>query len=99
LNETNIKILYAKNGKKAVEYFSVNKDIDLIIMDVRLPEMSGIEATKLMREIKPDIPVIAQTAFAMEEDRARAKAAGFDEYLVKPLNRKDFLRIVSKYLG
>ena len=99
LSSTNANILYADNGRKAVDIFSENTDIDLIIMDIRLPELSGIEATLEIRKQNPDIPVVAQTAFAMEEDRLMAKTAGFNEFMVKPLNKNEFLNTLTKYLG
>lgn len=99
LSKTRANILFADNGRKAVDIFSENTDIDLIIMDIRLPELSGIEATLEIRKQNPDIPVVAQTAFAMEEDRLMAKTAGFNEFMVKPLNRNEFLNTLRKYLG
>lgn len=99
LSTTNVNILYADNGRKAVATFSENIDIDLIIMDIRLPGLSGIEATIEIRKMNPEIPVVAQTAFAMEEDRLKAKTAGFNEFMVKPLDRDEFLKTLAKYLG
>ncbi|MFW5819797.1 MAG: PAS domain S-box protein [Bacteroidota bacterium] len=99
LSSTGITIVYADDGRKAVDLFSDNPDIDLIIMDIRLPELNGIEATLEIRKKNPEIPVIAQTAFAMEDDRIMAKTAGFNEFLVKPLNKADFLKTLAKYLG
>ncbi|MFW5821479.1 MAG: ATP-binding protein, partial [Bacteroidota bacterium] len=98
LARTGVKIIYADNGEKAVKIFSENPDTDAVIMDIRLPELNGIEVTKLIREVRPDIPVLAQTAFAMEEDRLMARSAGFNEFMVKPLNKNEFLKILAPYL-
>ncbi len=97
LADTKVTILYAENGEKAVEVFTENADIDLVVMDIRLPKISGIEAARMIRENNPEIPIIAQSAFAMEEDKLLIKTAGFDEFLVKPLDKKEFLKVLSRF--
>lgn len=98
LSKTKAEIIWAKNGREAVELFKANPGIDLILMDLQMPEMNGYEATRLIKQINPDVPVIAQTAFAMSEDRSKALDAGCDEYLAKPIRSKDLLNLVEKFL-
>ena len=63
-----------------------------------MPEMNGYEATQIIKTENPDIPIIAQTAFAMSDDREKALEAGCDDYLAKPIKSKDLLKIVEKYI-
>lgn len=98
LSKINAQIYWAKNGQEAVDIFRQEKDIDLILMDLQMPEMNGYEATQLIKGEYPEIPIIAQTAFAMSDDREKALDAGCDDYLAKPIKSKDLLNIVEKYL-
>jgi PAS domain S-box-containing protein len=96
--ETGAKILHASNGREAVELFKANPQIKLILMDIKMPEMDGFEATKLIKQINPAIPVIAITAYAMSGDEDRIIAAGCDGYLSKPINRKRLLEKISEFI-
>ncbi len=99
LNKIKAKIFWAKNGKEAVDIcLDGNEPIDLVLMDLQMPEMNGYEAAQEIKKIKPDLPVIAQTAFAMSDDRDKALEAGCDDYLAKPIKSKDLLDMVQKYL-
>ena len=97
LSKIDVKIFWAKNGTEAVEIFQ-DQNIDLVLMDLQMPEMNGFEATKAIKTVNPLIPVIAQTAFAMADDREKALQAGCDDYLSKPIKSNDLLSIVKKYL-
>lgn len=97
LSKIKAKIYWAKNGKEAVEIFK-KENVDLILMDLQMPEMNGYEATKIIKEIDPDLPIVAQTAFAMSDDREKALEAGCDDYLAKPIKSKDLLNIVEKFM-
>ena len=79
------KILWAKNGQEAIDLVK-QSDFDIVFMDIKMPVLNGYEATKQIKEINPAIPVIAQTAYAHEEDINRAFDIGFDGYITKPLN-------------
>jgi len=96
--EIGARILHATNGREAVELFKANIDLDLILMDIKMPFLDGIEATKQIKQINKDIPVIAITAYAMAGDESRILAAGCDNYLSKPINKKNLLEIITKYL-
>ncbi|HAH22200.1 MAG TPA: hybrid sensor histidine kinase/response regulator [Prolixibacteraceae bacterium] len=98
LKPLNIKTLHAKNGLEAVEMAKANPDVSLVLMDIRMPEMDGLAATKLIKEMRPQLPVIAQTAFASREDKENAKSSGFDHYLSKPIVRDLFMEVIGKYL-
>lgn len=97
LSKIKAQITWAKNGREAVDRFKADQGYDLILMDLQMPEMNGYEATRQIKAINPEIPIIAQTAFAMAEDRAKALNAGCDEYLAKPIRSKDLLNIIEKF--
>jgi len=96
-SNTKIKIIEAFNGKEAVELAQSHNDIDLILMDIKMPVMNGIEALGIIKKIKPNIPIVALSAFAMESDKVSALKNGFDEYLSKPIDRKKLFALLSKY--
>lgn len=99
LSKIKAHIFWAKNGQEAVDIFRAEKHIDLILMDLQMPEMNGYEATRVIKLENPAIPIIAQTAFAMSDDREKALEAGCDDYLAKPIKSKDLLSTVEKYLN
>lgn len=98
LEDTKVELLWARNGSDAVEIFNQQNDIDLILMDIKMPEMDGITATKQIRLTNTKIPIIAQTAYAMSEDKAKCLNAGCDDYLTKPISHKVLLSTIEKYL-
>lgn len=98
LAETNAKILHAKNGKEAIELCRANAKIDLILMDIRMPEMNGYEATKMIKEFRRDIPVIAQTAYATHKDIKAIKQRGFDDFIGKPIQQTILLKLIKQHL-
>lgn len=99
LSGSGISLLHAWNGKQAVELVDKNLDIDLVLMDVKMPLMGGYEATSHIKKKRPDLPVIAITAHALSGDREKALGAGCDEYLTKPVSVRSLVDIVNKYLG
>lgn len=99
MEPTGAKIIFAKDGKPAIEECRTNTDIDVVLMDIQMPEMDGYEATRLIKSIRPELPVIAQTAYAMAEEKERIIEAGCDEYLAKPIRQRDLFQILSKYLN
>ncbi len=98
MEPTKVKILIAENGLKAIDLIKSNPDIDLVLMDLRIPKMDGYTATTEIKKICPELPVIAQTANALPEDRIRAEEAGCDDFITKPINRREFLLTVNKYI-
>jgi len=96
--ETDAHILHAVNGKEAVELFRSNRTIKLILMDIKMPEMDGFEATRQIKQIDKTIPVIAITAYAMSGDEERIISAGFDGYLSKPLTKMSLLKKMEEFI-
>ena len=92
-------IVKAANGKEAVELITGNQNIDVVLMDIRMPVMDGLEAMKAIKKIRPGMPVIAQTAYAMSIDRSLFLDNGFDDYISKPLDKRSLMLITGKYLG
>lgn len=98
LADTGIQIMHVVTGLEAVKLVKRGFRPDIILMDMRLPEMDGYQATQLIKEHHQDIPVIAQTAFAMTEDRQKCLAAGCDEYITKPYDEALLLKIITSFL-
>ncbi len=98
LEKTNVNILRAKNGKEAVDIVRINPMINLILMDIKMPIMNGLEATRSIKSFRKDVPIIAQTAFAMDEDRRNCIAVGCDDFLAKPIRYRVLCETLAKYL-
>ena len=98
LKPLNLELTYVSDGDDAINYMIRNKDVCLIMMDLKLPKVDGFESTTIIKKIKPGVPIIAQTAFALEGDRERAIEAGCDDYITKPLNSKKLKDMVRSYL-
>ncbi len=99
LKTTKARVLKAMNGKEAVEMYKNNKDIDIIIMDIKMPEMDGYEATRQIKKINKDVPVISQTAYAMPGDIDKGLDSGMNDYLIKPVKPKVLLSILNKHFN
>ncbi len=99
LNQTNLKIIRAKNGLQAVSIFKAQPEISLILMDIKMPEMNGYQATEIIKGMKPSIPIIAQTAYAMAEDIIKGKNAGCDDYLSKPIKPELLISTIRHFLS
>jgi CheY-like chemotaxis protein len=97
LQKTNINVIRAKNGREAVDLVRVTPQLNLILMDIKMPEMNGLEATRSIKSFRKDIIIIAQTAFAMDEDRRNCSAVGCDDFLPKPIRYKVLLETLAKY--
>jgi CheY-like chemotaxis protein len=98
LNANNNEILLARDGMKAIESCSLHPDIDLILMDMKMPFMDGYEATKQIRQFNKDVIIIAQTAFALIGDREKAIDAGCNDYITKPFSRDLLISLIEKHL-
>jgi len=90
--------IWAKNGANAVEIMKEQNDIDLILMDIKMPVMNGIDATKLIRHFNTRIPIIAQTAYAMSTEKKVIIDSGCNDYISKPIDRKSLIELINKYL-
>ncbi|MFK5856099.1 MAG: PAS domain S-box protein [Bacteroidota bacterium] len=98
LRETKVITLYAKNGADAINLVKQNPDIDIVLLDIHLPDKSGYEVVKEMKSMRTQLPIIAQTAFALNDDKEKALTAGFNDYTTKPIYRKTLMDLIAKYL-
>ena len=98
LAETKAITEVVRDGNKAIEFIKNNPDVDLVLMDIQLPGISGEEATKRIRAFNSKIPIIAQTAHAMTNDKEKYLAAGCNDYLSKPILIEDLYHTFKKYL-
>ena len=98
LSKTKATLIRAENGKEAVKIFKSTPGICVILMDIRMPIMDGIEATQEIKEIDSKIPIIVQTAFTMSSEKEKSFKAGCDDYISKPINLKELISTVSKYI-
>jgi CheY-like chemotaxis protein len=96
--KTHVRILHALNGREAIELFRINPDIKLILMDMKMPEIDGFEATRQIKMINKNVIIIAITAYAMSGDEERIKAAGCDGYLSKPISKKSLLDKIAEFI-
>ncbi|NTW24007.1 MAG: response regulator [Lentimicrobium sp.] len=93
------KVLHAKNGIEAVEYCKSNNDIGIVLMDISMPDMNGFEATKIIKSYRPDIPVIALTAYITDDLEEKLAEAGCIDYLLKPFQYETLLMKITEYLS
>jgi CheY-like chemotaxis protein len=98
IRETGAKVLHASNGREAISLFKANPGIALILMDINMPEIDGLEATRQIKLIKKEVPIIAITAYAMSGDEERILAAGCDGYLSKPISKEKFLEKMVEFI-
>jgi signal transduction histidine kinase len=98
LKRTGVNLLHAVTGMDAVRYCEEQPKIDLVLMDVQLPEMNGFEAIKLIKQNQPNIPIIVQTANSMNEEKTRADEAGCQGFMTKPISLNKFMSEVDKFL-
>jgi len=98
LKETEADQLYAKNGLQAIELCAQNSDIDVVLLDIQLPDLDGYKVFSEIKGILKDVPIIAQTAFALSDDIEKAMATGFDDHITKPIYRNTLLEVLDKYL-
>jgi len=98
LRNTNATIIWLKNGQESIDYVKDNKEASIILMDVRMPIVDGIDATKAIKLLKPEIPIIMQTACVIGSDYTEVKNSGCDDYIFKPIIEADLLEIINKYI-
>ena len=97
LRNTQAKVIHVYDGRQAVEVCR-KEPIDLVLMDIKMPEMNGFQAASQIKNFNEKIIIIAQTAYAMTEDRDKALQAGCDNYIAKPIHKDDLLYMMSAYL-
>ena len=99
LKNTNANVIWARNGVEAVDFVKQGSDINLILMDLVMPELDGFEATRLIKDINNQIPIIGQTAYPSQKNYSFAKEIGFDSMLEKPIKVNRMLMELDKYLS
>lgn len=97
LEKTQMGIIWAKNGQEAVDHTNSNPSICLVLMDIRMPVMDGIEATRIIHEQIPDLPIISVTAYTLSNERDKCKEAGAADFLSKPVNPASLIKMVDDY--
>lgn len=98
-SRSNLEIVHATDGLQAMELFKSHPDISLILMDIQLPGMSGLEVTKDIRKINTEVPIIAATANVFEDDKAACLDAGCTDFVTKPINFPVLLELLDKRLS
>ncbi len=91
-------LIHAKDGLEAVELCKNNPGIELVLMDIKMPKMDGHEATKIIKEFRPDLPIIAQTAYSSQEEKEKAFLAGCNDFMSKPISKEDLDSKLKNYL-
>jgi hypothetical protein len=98
LKRKKISYLLAVDGLEAIEMFENHAEIDLVLLDIKLPNLNGEAVLIKMKELRPNIPIVVQTAYVFEEDKQRFFEIGADDYISKPLNKELFYEILSSWL-
>lgn len=98
VNPTKVNILRAENGEEAIQLIKENSEIDLVLMDIYMPGMDGFETTELIRQLRPNLPVVAQTFHENQIEKEKVVNAKFDDFISKPININKLLVVLEKYL-
>lgn len=98
LKATRAKIIWAQNGREAVELCIENDEIDLILMDIRMPEMDGIDATREIKKLRGEVPIIAQTAYSYNQESDLAIEAGCSKVITKPISPQLLINSLVEHL-
>jgi len=98
LKKTLAKIVWMKNGQESIDYIKEEKPVDIILMDVRMPIVDGIEATRIIKIMQPELPVIMQTACVIGSDYDDVKESGCEDYIFKPIIAEELLGKINALL-
>ncbi len=98
LSKTNVKILHARNGIEALNFCRNNASIDLLLMDIKMPELDGFTAAKQIKIFRPDLSIVAQTAYSMQNDSKKYESIAFDDYITKPISELKLTELLKKYI-
>lgn len=98
LKGTDATIVHVTLGQEAVDYCKNEKNIDMVLMDINLPDINGYEATKAIKLMRENLPIISQTANAMDGDCQKSLLAGCNAYISKPLKRNDLLQLIDEHM-
>ena len=97
--ECNCHLIHVKNGLDAVNKIKSDNKIDIVLMDIKMPVMDGNTATQKVKKLKPQLPVIALTAYSSESDRKKAFSHGYDEFISKPVNAGLLINMIKKHIN
>jgi CheY-like chemotaxis protein len=95
----NLEIIHASDGLMALELFRLHEDVALILMDIQLPGMNGLEVTRAIREINTEVPIIAATANVFDDDKTACLDAGCTDFVTKPINFQRLFELLDKRLN
>jgi CheY-like chemotaxis protein len=96
--DLDLKIIHCRNGLEAVNTCKLDNNIDLILMDIKMPVMDGLEATELIKKLRPNLPIIALSAYALEEEVEKFRKI-FDDYVTKPLNVNSLSHRIMEFIS
>ena len=99
LKNTKAKLLYAKNGREAVDICKTDSDINLVLMDLQMPVLNGIEATREIRKFNQQLPIIAVTAYAFTGDKQYCLDAGCNDFITKPIDSDVLIEMIKSFLA
>jgi len=97
LRITEAQIDWVQNGLEAVDYFKFDNNAVVVLMDIQMPVLNGLEAMTRIRKINPTIPIVALTAYAMHGDREKYLSAGFNDYMTKPFIQRELIEMVKSH--
>ncbi len=99
VKNTKAEVIWAKNGKEAVDFVQSNPRINIVLMDIIMPEMDGFEATRKIKEINSNLPVVCHTAYPSKENYQASLECGFNTYLAKPIKVQSMLQVIDKFIS
>ncbi|MCD6179341.1 MAG: response regulator [Bacteroidales bacterium] len=99
LKRKNLSYLLAEDGLEALDMFEKHPEIDLVLLDIKIPNLNGEDVLVKMKKLRPDIPIVVQTAYVFEEDKKRFFDIGGDDYISKPINKELLYDILSRWLN
>lgn len=99
LNDFRAEIIHTETGEGTIQAFLDNPDVCLILMDIKMPGMSGLEAARIIREFNADVPIIAQTALMLTDEKNKVLEAGCNDYILKPIDKETLLHKIEQLLN
>ena len=98
LSKTGVSVIWTEDGNEALEHCKKQEQVDLILMDINMPGLNGLEATKAFKEIRPEIPIVVQTAYLLSNEREKSFEVGADDFIAKPITYQKLLEVLNTYL-
>lgn len=98
LSKTGVEVIWTENGNEALDHCKKEEQVDLILMDINMPGLNGLEATKAIKDIRPEIPIVVQTAYLLSNEREKSFDAGADDFIAKPITYQKLLEVLNTYL-